>query len=180
MPLSRTLSGLGDQCAEFNVYIGNIPTFSEYSSNGGIKPLSAGEINAIGLACGNGWRKVFSVYAKLLFSLNAENIVSLQGAKGWQDFRERVLLQNSSNTSLLFLPPQLKNVKEKNSYVVHIIMGKTYAKSLDLPHSLTWLDHEFAIDIYSKLVVCPYFDYRQLSNIKIMRLVALIKQLIET
>lgn len=180
MPISASLSGLGDQYAEFNVYIGNIPTFSEYSSNGGIKPLSAGEIYAIGLACGNGWRKVFNVYAKLLFALNAENIVSLQGAKSWQDFREHVLLQNSSNTSLLFLPPQLNNIKQQNSNVVHIIMGKTYAKSLTLPHLLTWLDHEFAINIHNKLVVCPYFDYRQLSNIKLMRLVKLIKQLRET
>jgi hypothetical protein len=64
--------------------------------------------------------------------------------------------------------------------VVHIIMGKTYAKSLTLPHLLTWLDHEFAINIHNKLVVCPYFDYRQLSNIKLMRLVKLIKQLRET
>jgi hypothetical protein len=180
MPLSNTLSGLGDQYAEFNVYIANLPAFSEYSSLGCIKPLSAGEIHAIGLACGNGWRKVFNVYAKLLFALNAENIVSLQGAKNWQHFRDHVLLQCWSNTGLLFLAPQLHRAKGQNSNVVHIIMGKTYANSLNLPHSLTWLDHEFAIDTDSKLLVCPYFDYRQLSNIKIIRLVELIKQLRDT
>jgi len=177
MPLSKTLSGLGDQYAQFNVYIANLPEFSEYLNLEYIQPLSAGEIHAIGQACGNGWRKVFNVYAKLLFALNAESIVSLQGSHNWQYFREHVLLQNLSNTSLLFSAPQLTNDKDINSNIVHIIMGKTYAKSLNLPHSLTWLDHEFAIDIHSKLLVCPYFDYRQLSNIKIMRLVELIKQL---
>jgi hypothetical protein len=180
MSLCPTLAGLGDQYAQFNVYIANIPAFSEYSSLGCIKPLSSGEIQAISLACGNGWRKVFNVYAKLLFALNAENIVSLQGSQSWQHFREHVLLQHLSNTRLLFLTPQLDNITGSNNNVVHIIMGKTYANSLNLPHSLTWLDHEFAIDTYNKLLVCPYFDYRQLSNIKIMRLVRLIKQLRDT
>ena len=177
MPLSTTLSGLGDPYAQFNVYIANRPNFAEYSSVNRVSPLSAGEIHAISQACGNGWRKVFNVYAKLVFALNAENIVSLQRAQSWQNYRDHALLQSSSNTSLLYSPPQFSEVKDKNSNPVHIIMGKTYANSLNLPHSLIWLDHEFALDSNKKLLVCPYFDYRQLSNIKIMRLVALIKQL---
>ena len=180
MPLSAKVSGLGDQFAQFNVYIANRPNFSGYPTTDLINPLSAGEIRAIGQDCGNGWRKVFNVYAKLLFALNIDNIVSLQGAQSWQDFRDNVLLQKSSNTSLQFLPPQLANVTDENSNLVHIIMGKTYAKSLNLPQSLKWLDHEFAVDIHNKMLICPYFDYRQLSNIKIMRLVEMIKQLRET
>lgn len=56
-------------------------------------------------------------------------------------------------------------------------MGRTYARALvnsgrlDVP--LTWLDHEFAINAASRVIVCPYFDYRQLSNLKIDRLAAL-------
>lgn len=180
MSLSPTLFGLGDQFAQFNVYIANLPMFSEYSSLTCMKPLSTGEIHAIGQASGNGWRKVFNVYAKLLFALNAENIVSLQGAKSWQHFRDHVLLQGLSNTRLLFSAPHLDNIKDPNNNAVHIIMGKTYANSLNLPHQLIWLDYDFAIDTHSKLLVCPYFDYRQLSNIKIMRLVELIKKLRDT
>jgi hypothetical protein len=105
----------------------------------------------------------------------------LQGAQSWQQYRDHALLQNLSNTNLLFCAPQLTHVKDKdkdkNYNVLHFVMGKTYAKSLNLPSSLKWLDNEFAIDTHNKLVVCPYFDYRQLSNIKIMRLVELIKQL---
>jgi hypothetical protein len=181
MSLNAKLSGLGDPCAQFNVYIANRPDFYAYPSLDSVNPLYAGEIHDIGQACGNGWRKVFNVYAKLVFALNKENIVSLQGAQSWQQYRDHALLQNLSNTNLLFCAPQLTHVKDKdkdkNYNVLHFVMGKTYAKSLNLPSSLKWLDNEFAIDTHNKLVVCPYFDYRQLSNIKIMRLVELIKQL---
>jgi len=177
MSSNAKLCGLGDPFAHFNVYIANRPNFSDYASLLHVNPLSAGEIDAIGQGCGNGWRKVFNVYAKLVFALNEENIVSLGGAKRWQDFRDIFLLQSASNTRLLFSPPQVSEVTDKNSKVVHLVMGKNYANSLDLSHSLKWLDHEFAINVDNRLLVCPYFDYRHLSNIKIIRLVELIKQL---
>ncbi|MFT6991806.1 MAG: hypothetical protein ACJASL_003800, partial [Paraglaciecola sp.] len=145
MSISAKLSGLGVSCAQFNVYIANRPNFSEYPNLDYVNPLSSGEINAIGQACGNGWRKVFNVYAKLVFALNKETIVSLQGSQSWQAFRDHVLLQNASNTSLLFSTPLLADVINQNSHVIHIIMGKTYAKSLDLPQPLRWLDNEFAL-----------------------------------
>jgi len=60
-------------------------------------------------------------------------------------------------------------------------MGRTYAKSLVnsqlLTAPLTWLDDEFAINKEARVIVCPYFDYRQLSNIKIVRLAQLMKSL---
>jgi hypothetical protein len=177
MSLNANVSGLGDAHAQFKVYIANRPDFSEYPSLVTVKPLCVGEIHEIGRACGNGWRKVFNVYAKLVFALNTECIVPLYQAKSWQDFREHTLLQSSSNTGLLFSSPQMTKVKNKSNKSIHIIMGKTYAKSFKLPLTLKWLDHEFAVDAENRLLICPYFDYRQLSNIKIMRLVELIKQL---
>jgi hypothetical protein len=42
-----------------------------------------------------------------------------------------------------------------------------------------WLDDEFAIDKEHNLIVCPYFDYRQLSNNKIIRSIAIINRLAE-
>lgn len=177
MPLKAKVSGLGDPLAQFNVYIANRPNFSGYPSLDHVCPLSLGEIHAIGQATGNGWRKVFNVYAKLIFALNVDNLVSLKGCESWQGYRDHVLLQNTSNTKLVFSEPVINDVTHQNSNVMHIIMGKTYAKSLKLPQSLKWLDNEFAIDDGLNLLVCPYFDYRQLSNIKIIRLVELIKQL---
>lgn len=177
MPQSTKVFGLGDQFAQFKVYIANSPNFSNYPDLDFVNPMSSGEIYAIAQTCGNGWRKVFNVYAKLVFALNAEYWVSLRGIQNWQNFRDKVLLQHASNTSLLFSPPATAELQDKNNHVVHIVMGKAYAKSLNLPHSLTWLDHEFALDRDNKLLVCPYFDYRQLSNIKIIRLVELINSL---
>jgi len=65
---------------------------------------------------------------------------------------------------------------------IHIICGRTYVKQLlasgELQANLVWLDDEFAIDEANRLIVCPYFDYRQLSNIKIERLSAMLSQLV--
>jgi len=179
MSSKDNLSGLGDPLAQFKVYIANRPNFAEYPNLSTVKPLATGEIQEIGRACGNGWRKVFNVYAKLVFALNSESIVTKRGAQSWQIFREHTLLQRFSNTSLLFTSPQTLQTKNERNNTLHIIMGKTYAKSLELPVTLKWLDHEFAVDFGNKLLVCPYFDYRQLSNLKIIRLVELIKQLKE-
>lgn len=177
MPRKTTLVGLGDPFAQFKVYIANRPDFADYSNLTTVKPLSLGEIQEIGLACGNGWRKVFNVYAKLVFALKIESLVALQAAQSWQSFRDQILLQSASNTSLVFSAPTSSTNYQKTSGSIDIIMGKTYAKSLNLPTTLRWLDHEFAVDLDNRLLVCPYFDYRQLSNIKIIRLVELIKQL---
>lgn len=161
--------------AQFKVYLANQPNFEDLTALSNVKALSIGEIYAIGQTCGNGWRKVFNVYAKLVFALNMPSLVSLNDAESWQDYRDKHLLQVDSNTSLLFSAPDLS---KDTGQCMHIVMGRTYAKSLDLPYVLTWLDNEFAIDKSNNLVVCPYFDYRQLSNLKIIRLVELIKSFV--
>ena len=43
--------------------------------------------------------------------------------------------------------------------------------------NFVWIDEEFALDKSQNLVVCPYFDYRQLSNVKIEKLVSLLIEL---
>ena len=190
--------GLGCDDFTFAVYIGNTPNMLEYQNISALHPMAQGEINAIGQECGNGWRKVFNVYAKLLYSLNTKNFSFAQRAPTWQQYRDNYLLQNGSNTALLFNAPIVKDiecnrhadhnlgVKQRvlisvNSNCIHIICGKIYAKALlvtnTLPVQLTWLDHEFAIDHNNKVIVCPYFDYRQLSNHKILRLSELISTL---
>ena len=168
--------GLG--CADFNfaVYIGNTPTMPEYQDLSALNALVDGEINSIGLVCGNGWRKVFNIYAKLLYGLDKNNFGFSQLAPIWQQYRDSFLLQSGSNTALLFSPPLID--PDANKY--HIICGKTYAKQLldsgKLEARLNWLDEEFAVDKKHRLIVCPYFDYRQLSNIKIERLAKLLGQ----
>lgn len=169
--------GLGCPHFTFAVYIANKPNMSEYLNLKRITPLVTGEIQTIGQACGNGWRKVFNVYAKLLFALDKINYPFSLQAQCWQHYREHTLLQSTSQTALLFTPPQIL----QNKNVIHIVCGKTHAKNLiakgELTVQLIWLDDDFAIDKNNRIIVCPYFDYRQLSNIKIERLSTLLNEL---
>lgn len=176
MSSSDDVSGFGDQAATIKVYIANRPTMAEYQQLDCIQPLQRGEIDAINQACGNGWRKVFNVYAKLLLALDTKQFPFLQQADTWQHFRDSYLLQAASNTALLFSAPMLST----SGNTVHIITGRSYAKTLldnGLQSQLHWLNAEFAIDQHHRLLVCPYFDYRQLSNEKILYLAALIAEL---
>ncbi|PKG82225.1 hypothetical protein CXF85_15145 [Colwellia sp. 75C3] len=171
--------GFGDSNFNFAVYIANKPNMLEYQHLTEVTALVQGEINVINQACGNGWRKVFNVYAKLLYALDKKYFVYSNKASTWQDYRDKYLLQAQSKTALLFSAPQLMAGNKLNTKTVHIICGKAHAKALlnsgKLIANFVWLDDEFAIDKRNKLIVCPYFDYRQLSNIKIERLARLLR-----
>ena len=172
--------GFGDKHFNFAVYIANKPNMLEYQSLSEVTGLVEGEIDVINQACGNGWRKVFNVYAKLLYALDKTCFAFSANAPTWQDYRDKHLLQIHSETALLFSAPQLDPSKE----TLHIICGKAHAKALInsgiLNADLVWLDDEFAVDSHNKLIVCPYFDYRQLSNIKIERLAGLLRSINNT
>jgi len=169
--------GFGDNQFNFAVYIANKPNMLDYQNLSAVLPLIEGEIDVINQSCGNGWRKVFNVYSKLLYALDVEHFDFSKRSSTWQNYRDKYLLQQKSKTALLFSAPQLS----ANKKPVHIICGKGHAKALiangKLEVDLVWLDDEFAIDRVNKVIVCPYFDYRQLSNIKIERLADLLKTL---
>jgi hypothetical protein len=167
-------AGVGDPNASLCIYLGNRPDYQNLLQLQHVQPLLSGEIAAIGKMCGNGWRKIFNLYAKLVFALPVGLVSKAKSGENWQTYRDDLLLQQASNTALIFSPPQFES---ENDSRLHIIMGRTYAKSLYLPATLEWLDKEFAVDWDKRLIVCPYFDYRQLSNSKIIRLVELMERL---
>jgi len=175
-----SISNVGFGATPFNiaVYIANKPNMVEYENGLSLQAMTAQEITQIGIACGNGWRKVFNVYSKLLYALDPALFPFTHCASTWQHYRDNFLLQQGSGTALLFSPPLLVS----KSQTIHIITGKTYAKALinsgALMTSLVWLDESFAIDVSQRVIVCPYFDYRQLSNQKIEYLASLIKELV--
>jgi len=177
--------GLGCSKAQLIVYIANTPPMLEYQQLKTISPMVQGEISVIGKQCGNGWRKVFNVYAKLLFALSDHRYNFSTLAPTWQLFRDNYLLQQESNTALVFSPPHFEitnsNCLASKTKAIHLIMGRTYAKALvnsgQILPPLTWLNDEFAINTESCIIVCPYFDYRQLSNNKIVYLAELINKL---
>ncbi len=159
-------SGFGDVNARFRVYLAAPPAMEAYQQLSGIQPLQAGDIDQIYRHCGNGWRKIFNVYAKLLFALPPTQFPFANLASSWQQFRDERLLQNTSNTALWFSSPQLG----KDDRLLHLIAGRTLAKQLlaqGLQAELHWLSPEFAVDPARKLLVTPFFDYRQLNNEKI-------------
>jgi hypothetical protein len=160
-------SGFGDAPARFRVYLAAPPAMEAYQQLSGIQPLQAGEIDQIYRYCGNGWRKIFNVYAKLLFALPAAEFPFAKVASSWQQFRDGQLLQAGSGTTLCFSAPQPGNDDD----IYHLIAGRTLAKQLlaqGLQAELHWLSPEFAVDPARKLLVTPFFDYRQLNNEKIV------------
>lgn len=177
--------GLGDSHhSGLNVYTANRPPLDEYQQLDELKPLVKTEVTFIANQTGNHWRKVFNVFAKFIYALDdsyqekSENNASLEFST-WQAYRDERLLQKGSAMRLLFSP---LNISELNSeQTVHIIMGKQYAVDLgfheDRHEGMYRLDQDFAIWPEKKLIVCPYFDYRQLSNAKIERLKELVKSI---
>lgn len=169
-------AGLGAINARLKVYIDNRPPLEQYQQLNSVVYLQEGEVLEIGRLTGNHWRKIFNVYAKLCFEINPENFNS------WQELRDRQLLQHNSEQALLFHQASFhKYIKQGSKDDIHIIMGRTFGSSIinTPPYStdLLWLNEEFAINKAFKLIICPYFDYRQLSNIKISFLVNLINSL---
>ncbi|MCG8614232.1 MAG: hypothetical protein MI864_27285 [Pseudomonadales bacterium] len=164
-------AGYGDVRYTLAVHIGNRIPVSGYEVPIGIRPFTSGEIDTIVAQTGNHWRKVFNVYAKLMFSLNP------LAYRCWQDWRDHRLLQSASGTALMFSAPTIKtfNCAESNQ-AVRLITGRTWAESLGLGISFEQLTPEFWVNDDHRVIVCPYFDYRQLSDIKIMYLVKLLKR----
>ncbi len=177
--------GLGDAQARLRVYVAKAPPMAEFAGLDACLALLPGQIEQIYRHCGNGWRKVFNVYAKLVWALPAPLQPDLQGAQSWQQWRDRVLLQAGSDTALLFGANGFgQDGVGAGADTLHIIAGRQHARDLLaqglLPDALTgglvWLDEEFAVAKKLRLLVCPYLDYRQLSDIKITRLVQLVQQ----
>jgi len=168
--------GFGATNATINVYIENIPPLPEYQELSSVNALQPGDVARIGQLTGNHWRKIFNVFAKLLFEYSPQNFTS------WQLLRDEYLLQVNSNEQLLFSPVSFDELKEKQNadqtnHTISLIMGKTYANKLGIDEHCYWLSESFAINTKKRIIICPYFDYRQLSNIKITQLVQLMKQL---
>ena len=174
--------GLGNSNAKIIFYIRNRPPINTYQNLTSVKALLPDEIAHICQETGNHWRKIFNVYAKLLFEFAPQKFPS------WQKLRDEFLLQEQSDNCLLFSAPNLPITHTTVSKThgsptivpnkkLHIILGKGYAEQLGLCNECTWLSHDFAINIELGIIICPYFDYRQLSNIKITQLTGLIRQL---
>lgn len=164
-------TGIGNISARLIVYIANRPPLDKYRNLTGVHPLYPGDIDFIGKATGNHWRKIFNCFAKLVFELNTYQY------NCWQDLRDQRLLTSSSQQLISFSPYQEKNQSFMKPNQIHIISGKTFFKQASGDIKVEWLDEYFAVNYAKRLIVSPYFDYRQLSNLRIAQLARLIKNL---
>jgi hypothetical protein len=162
--------GLGAANSRIRFYIANRPPIDDYPTLTHLKALAPGEIAHIVSNTSNHWRKAFNVLAKFLFDVYRQ-----QGRNDlpatWQAYRDLELLHPHSREALLFSAPDFSD-----DQVTHIVLGKTYAATLNLP-PLAWLDAHFAVNNDKRLIVSPYPDYRQLSNERIRRLSELARQI---
>lgn len=160
-------SGYGDPAFEFAVYIGNTPSVYEHSGYSDLQPMKPGDIASIVQQTGNHWRKIFNLYAKLMHQLEP-------GFESeWQQYREGRLLQRGSKQALLFSQPQLG----KPSTAIHLVTGKSHAEHLGLLTRCDAINEHFYVNCTAKLIVSPYFDYRQLSNRKLETLVEIVRSI---
>ncbi|VUD41904.1 hypothetical protein TDB9533_00584 [Thalassocella blandensis] len=169
------LIGFGCPDSHIHFYIANRPPIDDYPQMQELRGLASGEIAHIVKNTSNHWRKVFNVYAKLLFDWQAlipHKSQRFVHHENWQSLRDETLFQENSHASLLFNRPDV----DRKSNAIRIIAGKTYAASLDLP-ALEWLDNFFAINKEYRLIVSPYPDYRQLSNARIAQLITLMQSM---
>lgn len=169
--LNQGPAGLGRANPRVAIYLANRPPLDDYPELQILRPMLSGELQHIVAHTGNHWRKVFSVYAKLVFEWAAQPTSPVadecHNFNRWQEYRDQRLLQADSAAALMFSAPSLTSTD-----CVHIIAGKTYAQQLGLAGELVWLDAHFAVNLSKRLIVCPYLDYRQLSNERISRLIA--------
>lgn len=169
--MSKHAVGIGGAAYRLAIYIANRPANDDYSSLNCLQALAPNELAHIVANNTNHWRKAFNVFAKVLWQLDWPDKTN-NTSNSWQQYRESHLLQAHSLEALLFSPPDF----QRQGVVAHIVAGKTYAQSLALP-PLTWRDNYFAMNKDYRLIVCPYLDYRQLSNARIGQLVSLISLL---
>lgn len=162
------------------VFTANRPPLKEYDDINELSAIEVGEIYRVALKTGNHWRKIFNVYAKLMYSLAVkESDKQVLFYKTWQRYRDEKLLQECSSTQLHFNHDGLGaalSIADPGS--IRIVMGKAFAESVLASTEVIWMDKDFAINKKLAIVVCPYFDYRQLSNVKIETLAKLVSSLI--
>lgn len=184
--------GIGDVACQLAVYIGNVPPVEKYQQFETLVPAAKGDLAQLVHQTGNHWRKIINIYAKLGFLLNTA------GYSSWQAYRDGFLLCEGSQQALLFD----KQIVTDPKNCISLICGKTHAQELldekglidggdfvdggELvdrnkfvgKSALRWIDADFAIDEGRRLIVCPYFDYRQLSNAKLDTLVDIVQPML--
>lgn len=173
-----TLIGLGATTPKISFYIGNIPDFIGFNTPTHFRPAELSELAYIVSNTSNHWRKVFNVYAKVMWQwlnlTDPDQVNQLEkcGVTSWQHYRDNRLFQREGNEALIF---SAFDPKYSRSHL-HVFAGKTYGHQ-QYPHNLIEVNQQFWISPSNKLIIAPYPDYRQLTNARIDFLISLLYSL---
>jgi hypothetical protein len=159
------LTGLGDTSPLLVICAPHFPPGIQPNPAQAISPLTGGELERLIREGGNHWRKVFTLYAKLLHGLTPLE-------PDWQTCRDQRLLRSGSACALLF---EHSCVPEQEQLC--LVMGQTFGRTegwlagdQTLPAEQPFVQHP-----EQAVIVTPYFDYRQLSNARLDSLIQLIR-----
>ena len=144
---------------------------------------ASGSINRIRLA---------NIAAKIGARLQPElaeavgDIARTPPGQTWQDYRDQSLCQAGSVVALLFSSPlgsekyhhrQPKLVTAKPQEV-RVMSGHQYCLQCFPALDFEVIDQDFKLSRLANVIDSPYFDYRQLSNRKLEKLIVLIQSLL--
>jgi hypothetical protein len=154
-------TGLGDPSPLLVICAPHRPPGYQSSPEQTISPLTDGDLERLIRDGGNHWRKIFTLYAKLLHGLTPLEA-------DWQTCRDRRLLRSGSACALLF---EHSCVPEQEQLC--LVMGQTFGRAEG------WLENDqtlpaeqpFVLHPEHAVIVTPYFDYRQLSNARLASLI---------
>lgn len=154
--------------------------------------LSSEDRHRIEQLGGNNYRKVFNIYSKLSFYLEQYlNYSRVTDITTWQEYRDSFFLDLESPCRIAFLSDyEFSYLQEKSQLpdslcetikqclnsdnVLHLFSGKKCISAFNFEDRCFWMSEYFAQVKDANAIVTPYFDYRQLSNERIIQLQKLI------
>jgi len=184
--------GLGAENFKVGIYLPHFPESSITQKLSGLRPVSAGELEVLVREMGNHWRKIINIAAKIGARLQPElaeavgDIARTPPGQTWQDYRDQSLCQAGSVVALLFSSPlgsekyhhrQPKLVTAKPQEV-RVMSGHQYCLQCFPALDFEVIDQDFKLSRLANVIDSPYFDYRQLSNRKLEKLIVLIQSLL--
>ena len=155
--------GIGSTKPQLVLYIDKRPSVASVLQLEKLRPAFTGEVPALIEKCGNHWRKIFSILAKLSFGLDT------RGCCSWQHYRDEVLLTEQGAEALLFC----NELKEFSSQPFHLIGGERFFKEFDFAgEDFCELDAAGKVRFSGRVFQTPYFDCRQFPNALIEEVIA--------
>lgn len=171
--------GLGPEQFNVAIYLPHTPPSHFTQSLMTLRPLAEGELTTLITDGGNHWRKIINLAAKLGAALQPE------WSLPWQDYRDQQLCRSTSDIALLFsAPPRIaldqapRSSAPYGTRAVSIVCGHGYCGRCYDGVEFQAINEDFSVNRAYKLIDSPYFDYRQLSNVKLDCLAALTQSLL--